>query len=105
VDEDNLAEGTDIDDLVLVGAEDSANPKPEPVGIESWLQWYLSLEDHDFLVEVERNFMKDKFNLIKLREGLFCGSTKMVPMSKSRFSEAIKLILSSKVPSEEDLQN
>ena len=49
--------------------------------------------------------MKDKFNLIKLREGLFCGSTKMVPMSKSLFNEAIKLILSSKVPSEEDLQN
>lgn len=84
--------------------EEAANAKlTAPAGIESWLQWYLSLEDHDFLVEVENDFMKDKFNLIKLRDGLF--STMMVPMSKTRFKEAIKLILSNKVPSEEDLQN
>jgi casein kinase II subunit beta len=61
----------------------------------------LALEDHDFLVEVERDFITDKFNLINLRE--MCGNPP--PMSKSRFKDSLKLILSSKVPNEEDLQN
>jgi casein kinase II subunit beta len=65
------------------------------------MQWYLALEDHEFLVDVERNFIKDKFNLINLRET--CGSTSL--MDKKRFKESLKLILSNKVPNEEDLQN
>lgn len=75
-------------------AEGSAHAKME---LKSWLQWYLALEDHDFMVEVEREFMLDKFNFMKLRES--CGPN----MTKKKFKVVLKLILSSKVPSEEDL--
>jgi casein kinase II subunit beta len=96
------------DDLILAGEnenqevdENGVYTKGKPIEIKSWLQWYLALEDHDFLVEVERDFLKDKFNLINLRET--CGNPP--PMSKSRFKETLRLILSSKVPNEQDLQS
>jgi hypothetical protein len=101
------------DDMILAGGanqageqEDSGdssskNNGAKPIEIKRWLQWYLALEDHDFLVEVEREFISDKFNLIKMRDS--CGNPP--PMSKRRFKESLRLILSRKVPSEEDLQN
>lgn len=58
------------------------------------MQWYLSLEDHDFLVEVDKEFINDKFNLIKLRENF---------PTEDRFKECLRLIISNKVPNEEDL--
>lgn len=60
----------------------------------NWKQWFLSLEDHEFLVEVEKDFIKDKFNLIGLKS--------FMP-SKERYKECLRLILSHKVPNEEDL--
>ena len=69
-----------------------------PIELKNWIQWYLALEDHDFLVEVERSFILDQLNLIKLRE-----SCENPQLTKKRFKEALRLILSSKVPNEEDL--
>jgi hypothetical protein len=66
----------------------------------TWIEWYLIQEDHDFMVEVDREFIRDKQNLIKLRE--VCGSQGK-PMDKKRFKKAIKMIASNKVPSEEEL--
>lgn len=60
-----------------------------------WIQWFLSLEDHEFLLEIDKEFIEDKMNLIGIRESF----------SKERYKECLKLILSSKVPMEEDLQN
>ena len=110
----------DNDDLVLAAADAAGEESAElegsaecdsfdevkgvsgkPVESKSWVQWYLALEDHDYLVEVERGFITDKFNLIKLRET--CGNPP--PLSKKRFKESLQLILSAKVPNEEDLQN
>jgi hypothetical protein len=62
----------------------------------TWMQWFLSLEDHEFLVEVEAQFIKDKFNLIGLKSFL---------PSKERYKECLRLIQSNKVPNEEDLQD
>jgi len=53
------------------------------------------------MVEVDREFIKDKQNLIKLKE--ICGSQGKA-MDKKRFKKAIKMIASTKVPSEEELQ-
>jgi hypothetical protein len=72
-----------------------------PIVLKTWLQWYLALEDNEFFVEVERDFIIDKFNLINLREQV--GNPP--PLSKERLKAALKLILSERVPSEEDLQN
>jgi predicted RNA-binding protein with PUA domain len=56
----------------------------------------LSLEDHDLLIEVDREFIEDQMNLIGLRE--------LLP-NKERYKESLKLLLSNKIPGEEDLQN
>lgn len=71
------------------------------IELKNWIQWHLALEDYEFLVEVEREYILDEFNLIKLRDS--CGTPP--PMNKKRFKQSLKLILSSKVPSEEDLKN
>ena len=95
------------EDLILAGGSGAVGQHQlyekdmKPIELKSWLQWYLALEDHEFLVEVEREFLKDKFNFINLRETIGTPA----PMPKKRFKEALKLILSTKVPSEEELQN
>lgn len=33
-----------------------------------WMQWFISLEDHDFLLEIDKDFINDKMNLIGLRD-------------------------------------
>lgn len=53
------------------------------------------------MVEVDRSFITDKFNLVKLRE--VCGTQPGNPMDKKRFKEAIRLIISNRVPSEDEL--
>jgi casein kinase II subunit beta len=60
----------------------------------NWMQWFLALEDHDFLVEVDREFLNDKMNLLCLSENF---------QSKERYKECMRLLLSHKVPSDEDL--
>ena len=69
---------------------------PQPIVYSGWIQWYLSLEDHDLLVEVDKEYITDKFNLIKLKEHF---------TSKERYKECLRLLLSNKIPNEEDLQN
>jgi len=34
-----------------------ASRKNLPFELKNWMQWYLALEDHEFLVEVERSFI------------------------------------------------
>lgn len=29
----------------------------------SWISWFCGLEGHEFLIEIEESFMKDKLNL------------------------------------------
>ncbi len=53
------------------------------------------------MVEVDRDFITDKFNLIKLREQSGLPS---LMQSKKRYKEVLRLVISNKVPSEEELQ-
>ena len=61
-----------------------------------WIQWYLNLEDHEFFVEVDKEFIEDKMNLISIRDHF---------SSKDRYRECLRLLLSNKVPNEEELGN
>ena len=54
------------------------------------------MEDHDLLIEVDTKFINEKMNLLNLREYF---------PTKERYKESLRLILSNKVPNEEDLQN
>jgi hypothetical protein len=33
-----------------------------------WIQWFCSLEGHEFLVEIDEDFIKDGFNLYGLKK-------------------------------------
>lgn len=68
--------------------------------VKTWVEWYLIQEDHDYMVEIDINYISDKFNLVKLSE--VCGPPSY-PIPKKRFKDALRLIISNKVPSEEDL--
>jgi hypothetical protein len=60
----------------------------------NWIQWFLTLEDHEFFLEIDREYLLDNMNLL--------GLQKSFP-SKKRYKECLKLLLSNKVPNEEDL--
>jgi len=83
------------EELILAEAR-AVNDSPLKEGMPeqpaNWIQWYLTLEDHDFYVEIDRAFLEDPLNLVKLKEGC------MLP--KKRVKEALKLICSAQVPSE-----
>ncbi|CAI2375202.1 unnamed protein product [Moneuplotes crassus] len=64
----------------------------EPGG---WIQWFVSLPEHDFLVEIEEQYIQDNFNLFGLKK----------KFDTERYSTCIKMILSNYSPSEEDLKN
>lgn len=40
----------------------------ENVGPGGWIQWFCSLEGHDFLLEIEEEYIKDFFNLYGLKK-------------------------------------
>ena len=39
----------------------------DEAGSLGWIQWYCALEGHEFIVEVEEEFIKDPFNVIGLQ--------------------------------------
>lgn len=53
------------------GGSDSNNDfdtlSDENEGPGGWIQWFWSLEGHDFLVEIEEEYIKDSFNLFGLK--------------------------------------
>ena len=34
----------------------------------SWVEWLIQLDGHDYLIEVDPNFIKNKFNLFGLKK-------------------------------------
>ena len=66
------------------------------IGIQAgWVQWFCSLEGHEFLVEVDEEFLKDKFNHYGLH----------TQFPKDKFKTLLKIILSPLAPNEEDLHD
>ena len=125
IDEKLIPNGEEEDDLILAGAAGAAPTesamKQMVIGesgysasrgpgalqhnqsqmeVKTWVEWYLIQEDHDYMVEIDINYIADKFNLVKLSE--VCGPPGH-PIPKKRFKDALRLIISNKVPSEEDL--
>ena len=58
-----------------------------------WVQWFCSLEGHDYLAEVTEEFLRDKSNLF--------GLSSKIP----NFPDAFYQLVSGGIPDEEDLQN
>jgi casein kinase II subunit beta len=58
-----------------------------------WIQWFCSLEDHNFFCEVDEEYIRDNFNLYGLRQKF------------THYNEALEMILSPECPDDEDLED
>jgi len=77
--EDNSADYEDIDaELPMQG---------------SWIQWFCSIEGNEFLIEVEEEYIKNKFNLFNIGKGL----------TPQKINEVLSLILSPYIPNEQEM--
>lgn len=73
--------------------EDEEEEEEEEVSEDGWIQWFCSLEGHEFFAEISDDYIEDSFNLY--------GIKTKVP----HYREAIELIISGSAPDEEDLQD
>ena len=78
---DSGEENVDIDAMSEEGAQ------------MGWIKWFCGLEGHEFLVEIDEDFIRDQFNLYGLQ----------VSFPKDKFKTCLKMILSPLAPNEEDL--
>lgn len=62
---------------------------------QGWIQWYCSLEGHEYLLQIEAEYIKDGFNLHGLLRQVNGPSRKM---SKDRFRKCLSMILSPLAP-------
>ena len=62
----------------------------------TWIQWFSQLEGHDFLLPVDRNFLKDQSNLSGLSE---------LNLPKERLAQCKVLMGRQYGPTEEELAN
>ena len=58
----------------------------------NWVQWFCSLDGHEFFAEVDEDFIRDNFNLYGLRNRV------------DSFDKALSMILSDSPPRDEDLE-
>jgi len=58
-----------------------------------WISWFCSLEDHNFLCEVDEEFIRDNFNLYGIKQKF------------NHYNEALEMILSPESPDDEDLED
>ena len=45
----------------------SSSSTDDSSDVESWIEWVLLQEGHEFFCEVDRNYIEDNFNLYGLR--------------------------------------
>ena len=60
-----------------------------------WIKWFCSLEGHEFLVEIDEDYIRDPFNLQGLQE----------KFTKEKMKTCLRMILSPQQPNEDDLND
>jgi len=60
-----------------------------------WIQWFCTLEGHEFLVEVDEDYIRDPFNLYGVQTTL----------SKDKLKTCLRMIMSPTQPHEDDLND
>ena len=78
--------------------QDDGNFSDDPVNsaMMGWIQWFCSLEGHEFMVEVDVEFIRDPMNLKQLQ-------AQLPNLSQDRLRTCLKMVVSPQAPSDEDL--
>ena len=99
-DEDGLeaynSDSGDDNDFQMEDMSDDDERKGGSEDVEAkdgWVNWFCTLEGHEYLVQVDEEFLNDPFNLHGLRPDL----------GKEKFKKCLKIILSDKAPTSEEL--
>ncbi|KAL4476836.1 hypothetical protein ABPG72_010673 [Tetrahymena utriculariae] len=58
-----------------------------------WISWFCALEDHQFLCEVDDDYIRDNFNLYGIKQKF------------NHYNDTIEMILSSESPDDDDLED
>jgi len=72
------------------------NNRDVPSDDRGWIKWFSSLEGHEFIVEVDEEYIRDPFNLYGLK-------SQLPNVSTDKFKDLLKMILQPAAPNEEDL--
>lgn len=96
--------GQQDDEILAESAPDGGKTKVKQKRYNGLLEWILDREGHEFLVEVDREFIKDKFNLIGIREK-FIKELNLTEetCSEQEFNFLLKHLFKSSAPSKESL--
>ena len=84
---------SDDDSSICQSDEDYGINDDQELSEGGWVQWYCSLEGHDFLAEVSEEYIHDSSNLYGLKSKI------------PNYSEALSQIKLGVTPNEQDLQD
>lgn len=84
---------SDEDSSISQSEGDYEMNEEEESSENGWIQWFCSLEGHEFLAEVSEEFIHDSSNLYGLKSKI------------PNYSEALTQMISGSIPSEQDLQD
>jgi hypothetical protein len=64
-----MADGAaDSDDQIAIQQFQLFNIPSKAPELHSWVEWFCSFKGHEYLVEVEKSYIQDEFNLIGLKK-------------------------------------
>jgi len=72
---------------------DYGDEEEEEFSDGGWIQWFCSLEGHEFFAEVDEDYIRDNFNLYGLKAKV------------NHYNDAMDMILSQESPDEEELKD
>ena len=80
-------------DDISDGDDPRGAPEDKDTTAEGWIQWFTQLEGHEYMVEVDLDYIRDPFNLTGLQQHY----------GKDKFKQCVKMILAPTGPNEDDL--
>ena len=83
-----------IDNLTKLDDEESIVEKEEPRTL-TWIEWFCSLEENIFLLQIDREFIMNPENHRDLAKAQHLNFPKL---SQSQFTDCLKMILWDKSP-------
>ena len=79
-------------DFPMDDVTDEGNGADDKDTVHNWINWFCTLDGHEYMVDIDPEFIIDPHNL-------HCFDS----VSKDRFKKCLQMILGDKAPTEEEL--